>query len=95
MLHHVSAPHQPFPGYIHCIAVDCIDQVLLHLRDIYHSTRREFLELDMVYASPVKGKYVSVRVIEWFEYETVVRGSGGVLDVRGDNLIGVYVGILP
>ena len=88
-----SVLHQSIPGHIHCVAVDCIDKALLHLRDICHSTCRELLELGVVNVSPVDCQDVSGRVIGRLEHETVVRGGGGVLYVRRYSLVCVYVGM--
>ena len=51
------------------------------------------IELGIVNVSPVDGQDVPAGVIGRSEHEAVVRGSGSVLDVRGDTLIGVYVGM--
>ena len=56
---------------IYSIAVDRIYNVLLHIRDIYHTEFCDFFELAIVNVGSVDGKDVSRRVIVWLEHETV------------------------
>ena len=63
------------------------------IKQLYHISPGQFLELGIVDVCPVQRDDVPIGIVGGAEHETVVGGSRGEANVRRHSLIGVDVGV--
>src|SRR5574344_700406 len=82
--------HQPIWTLIYRVIRYIIFQILLHLRNIEHSSSRHFLELLIINVSTVHCYDVASMQCSRLEHEGVIGGCGGKLYIRRYPFICVY-----